>query len=1118
MALQMALLYALDLSVLHRREDGEELSKMLPLVEDPELIPRLLDALAPQPATDAPPAHGTAGSGARGLCQLALGLALAALKRGGPALAALPALPADLLDQDDALVDAAIDGKVFEYLDEAMLSTDYVWKEEYYQLRIHYLITDFIVLMHSKFMEMRAKADEAARAVATYAMEGVAPPAGVAAGRLRLEALLRCVARLYRRDPRCCRLDYWRAVQPDQRPTSGTCPPVHVHGVAPHCTAGVAAGRLRLEALLRCVARLYRRDPRCCRLDYWRAVQPDQRYVPARTRTRRSATLHRGRGGGAAAAGGAAALRGAPVPPRPALLPPGLLARRAARPAGPRAPATPLPKFVGAGEWAGPLLARVPRPLGPAPRARPTFPLLARRDHLAAHHLLAALQRYHRSLRLDAPPFSEHQHSSMGASAIVTPAARPGKLLVRHEEVEAMVGALKLIASVARQDEAAAASICENLQWDAVNCMFGLVCCHVPIQLKAELLKCLAALGGRPATAGRVWAALEAAQLLVGVWDERRAPAADLLEVECRMEEYPMSRAFVQLLLALVKAGPAPRALGAGSRPPGLQPYVRHVLRRLALPAPARPHARPHRRWQMLSLCFRLFALWLEQYSPSAADFPAAGRAADVEPPPGFPLLLELHSRSDLLRLVLSAVAGALQLLPTQPLHATYVEQTLVCALRILERALTLERAIMAAAAAAPRAPILVGLSKLLLASEVESEGWGEGGAYASLVGGVGVGGAGVGAGAGVGEGGADRVVLCCRVVQLGGAAALKATRLLMKLLEAPHAARHLMAALAHHHDLAAQIRHGFVECLEAEEWAGEDAMLSGLSGEELAEVVGEEAGPGGLSAAGLARRAQAAVLALLHSALPAAPPNLAHFLLGYQLADDLSRSTLHEAGGARSCWHAVLDLLDQHVAGHAADRGASELVESCYRLVYWVVARPASGPPALRYLRARDYFLARHAKAAVGLQVSGQQPLQLVPAGALGGGAARQRPARAALPARARLLPGAPRQGGRGPAGQWAAAAAAELVFAQKADAVTLSARSWVLRACACEAGAAAAGRHHAALAALLATHQEWQWCLIRRTLDGLPVTVPPAAEPHWELFHAHQLRKALAACDIPT
>lgn len=47
--------------------------------------------------------------------------------------------------------------QVFEYLDEAILSTDLVAKEEYYQRRIHTLITDFIVLMHSKLMEMRVK-------------------------------------------------------------------------------------------------------------------------------------------------------------------------------------------------------------------------------------------------------------------------------------------------------------------------------------------------------------------------------------------------------------------------------------------------------------------------------------------------------------------------------------------------------------------------------------------------------------------------------------------------------------------------------------------------------------------------------------------------------------------------------------------------------------------------------------------------------------------------------------------------------------------------------------------------------------------------------------------------
>lgn len=43
-----------------------------------------------------------------------------------------------------------------------------------------------------------------------------------------------------------------------------------------------------------------------------------------------------------------------------------------------------------------------------------------------------------------------------------------------------MIAALKLIAAVAREDEAAAASICENLQWDAVNCMFGSLILNIP--------------------------------------------------------------------------------------------------------------------------------------------------------------------------------------------------------------------------------------------------------------------------------------------------------------------------------------------------------------------------------------------------------------------------------------------------------------------------------------------------------------------------------------------------------------------------------------------------------------------------------------------------------------
>lgn len=58
----------------------------------------------------------------------------------------------------------------------------------------------------------------------------------------------------------------------------------------------------------------------------------------------------------------------------------------------------------------------------------------------------------------------------------------------------------------------------------------GLICCHVPLALKAELCVTLAALGGSPATAPRVWAALEAAQL-VSHTSDKRALNAELHEV-----------------------------------------------------------------------------------------------------------------------------------------------------------------------------------------------------------------------------------------------------------------------------------------------------------------------------------------------------------------------------------------------------------------------------------------------------------------------------------------------------------------------------------------------------------------------------------------------------------
>ncbi|KAI5637336.1 hypothetical protein NE865_09905 [Phthorimaea operculella] len=1071
-------------------------------------------------------------------------------------------------------------------------------------------------------------------------------------------------------------------------------------------------------------------------------------------------------------------------------------------------------------------------------------------------HRYPGCQTWETARQAGGAPFSDHLHSSsLGASAIVTPAARPGKLLVRQEEVEAMIAALRLIAGVAREDHAACANICENLQWDAVNVMFGLICCHIPIQLKAELTLTLAALGGTASTAGRVWAGLEAAQLVTTSKD-KRALNMELHEVECRMEEYPLSRAFLTLLMSLCTAAPLPRALGAGQRAPGLDPYVEHVLNRLALPAPHRPYATPSEKWQMLSLCFRLFAHWLEHYEPSAADFPATGREPDTNPPPGFRLMLQLHTKSELLRLMLACLDECHEMLdrPAFP-GKEYVEQCLISILQMLERALSLERALVASATEAGRSVLIVGLSKLILGkicaetylqfvitgirgamfdqhptnaetravvgTRVSSERYGgrpicadsgtvqthtcilqmleralslerelvasateagrsvlivglsklilgkfvldqhptnalvvsateagrsvlivglsklilvasateagrsvlivglsklilgkivldqhptnaalvasateagrsvlivglsklilgkivldqhptnaalvasateagrsvlivglsklilgkivldqhptnaalvasatEAGRSVLIVGlsklilgkivldqhptNVGTrvsseryGGRQICSDSGTvknsylvrlclisilqmleralvasateagrsvlivglsklilgkivldqhpqmldralvasateagrsvlivdcpnsylvrlclisilqmlerelvasateagrsvlivglsklilgkivldqhpqmldralvasateagrsvlivglsklilapeGPENNDRLVTCCKVLQHGPSQptiAAKAVALLCRALQSPAAARHLLPAVTYRHAVAAEIRHGFVECLEAEEYGEED---------EVAAI----------------RQTKEGIVMLLQQVLPTAPPNLAHFLLGYQLSEDVSRSQLNEPGAAgfpRTCLHSILDILDQHISGqNNADREANNLVESCYRLLYWLCARPNTSAPVLRLLRSRDYFLSRHVKATVNLET---------------------------------------------------------------ASVVTLSARSWLLRACACEAGAAAASRQHAALSAMLTalTHtqhhptQEWEWCLLRRTLENLPVSVEAAAEPRWELFNSHQLRQAIASCDLPT
>lgn len=74
------------------------------------------------------------------------------------------------------------------------------------------------VFFHVDLLYHLFRADEAARAVQMYQSEGLTPPAGAGGSRTRLDALLRCVERLYARDPLGLRNDYWQACQTHPHP------------------------------------------------------------------------------------------------------------------------------------------------------------------------------------------------------------------------------------------------------------------------------------------------------------------------------------------------------------------------------------------------------------------------------------------------------------------------------------------------------------------------------------------------------------------------------------------------------------------------------------------------------------------------------------------------------------------------------------------------------------------------------------------------------------------------------------------------------------------------------------------------------------------------------------
>ena len=80
-------------------------------------------------------------------------------------------------------------------------------------------------------------------------------------------------------------------------------------------------------------------------------------------------------------------------------------------------------------------------------------------------------------------------------------------------EVQGLEAVLRLITSVCKHSEAARITIAEHATWQPTFVFVGLLSCSVPTPLKAELIKCLSALGMTSEIAFSIWQNIEAGKL-----------------------------------------------------------------------------------------------------------------------------------------------------------------------------------------------------------------------------------------------------------------------------------------------------------------------------------------------------------------------------------------------------------------------------------------------------------------------------------------------------------------------------------------------------------------------------------------------------------------------------
>lgn len=306
---------------------------------------------------------------------------------------------------------------------------------------------------------------------------------------------------------------------------------------------------------------------------------------------------------------------------------------------------------------------------------------------------------------------------------------RPMTRGISPAEIQGLIAVLRLIQTVCNASSSVRVAMAENSSWQPLLVIIGLLGCPVPTELKAELLRTLAAFSKSSDIADVIWENIESAQLITKPDDgtalgnftsivknrqNQGGLAAELENIEAKREEYPMTLGFLDLINALTDQS-MPGTLGVGTRVPGLEPYLFFIRESVLLKVNSRGYKNPEEKWKVASGCLEIFSKFLALYRPALTDFQPK-KDAGVGVHPGYFIMVHMLQSSELLQTLLSILdegCSALEAYTPFP-GKIYLEKSCLFALRILEECLNQQVAFLSASKAANTSLLLTGLDQLL--------------------------------------------------------------------------------------------------------------------------------------------------------------------------------------------------------------------------------------------------------------------------------------------------------------------------------------------------------------------------------------------------------------------